>query len=114
MSGDESQDIARFSEDFTATKDIKMFPYSVFSMLAMFLYFLLLIDLAVMNNKVSAFVLVCGRMISEVGLFLLALGATILTFSSAISCLFNEVPDFSWFLRIGALKLLEMVLSMYP
>merc|ERR1711953_365416 len=96
------------------TEDIKRFPYSVFSMIAMFLYFLLLIDLAVMNNKVSAFVLVCGRMITEVGLFLLALGATILTFSSALSCLFNEVPDFSGGLHIGSLKLLEMVLRMYP
>merc|ERR1712187_84836 len=86
----------------------------VFSMVAMFLYFLLLIDLAVMNNKVSAFVLVCGRMISEVGLFLLALGATILTSSSALSCLFNEVPDFSQGLHVGSLKLLEMVLNMYP
>merc|ERR1711953_873794 len=114
MSGAEAADGERFSEDCTATKDIKMFPYSVFSMLAMFLYFLLLVDLAVMNNKVSAFVLVCGRMISEVGLFLLALGATIVTFSSALSCLFNEVPDFSGGLHIGSLKLLEMVLSMYP
>merc|ERR1712151_1477155 len=113
LSGEEA-DLERFSEDCTATKDIKMFPYSVFSMLAMFLYFLLLVNLAVMNNKVSAFVLVCGRMISEVGLFLLALGVTILTSGSALSCLFNEVPDFSGGLHIGALKLLEMVLSMYP
>merc|ERR1711953_793183 len=114
MSGAEAADGERFTENCTETKDIKKFPYSVFSMLAMFLYFLLLIDLAVMNNKVSAFVLVCGRMISEVGLFLLALGATILTFSSALSCLFNEVPDFSKGLHVGSLKLLEMVLSMYP
>merc|ERR1719277_1148576 len=113
MSRDEAS-IERFSQDCAATEDIKKFPYSVFSMVAMFLYFLLLIDLAVMNNKVSAFVLVCGRMISEVGLFLLALGATILTSSSALSCLFNEVPDFSQGLHVGSLKLLEMVLNMYP
>merc|ERR1712151_240684 len=113
MSSDAAE-LDRFTEDCDATKNIKKFPYSIFSMFAMFVYFLLLIDLAVMNNKVSAFVLVCGRMISEVGLFLLALGATILTFSSALSCLFNEVPDFSKGLHIGSLKLLEMVLNMYP
>merc|ERR1711920_1189267 len=46
--------------------------------------------------------------------FLLALAIVILTFASALSCLFNEVPDFSGGLHIGSLKLLEMVLSMYP
>ena len=42
-------------------------------MVAMFLYYSLLIDLVVFSNRVSAFVLVCGRMLGEVGLFLLAL-----------------------------------------
>ena len=39
----------------------------------MFLYYLLMIDLAVFNNKVSAHVLVCGRMVQEVLLYLVAI-----------------------------------------
>ena len=42
-------------------------------MIAMFLYYALIIDMAVFNNSVSAYVLVCGRMLVEVGLFILAL-----------------------------------------
>jgi len=82
-------------------------------MLAMILYFLLLVDLAVMNNKVSAFVLVCGRMISEVGLFLLSLACILLTFSSAFSCLFNNVDHFKQGIHVGVFSLFKMVMNMY-
>ena len=42
------------------------FTYSVFSMVAVFLYYALLIDLTVVSTKVSAYVLVGIRLISEV------------------------------------------------
>eukprot|EP00971_Amphidinium_carterae_P144010 2853761-Amphidinium_carterae.1 len=44
--------------------------YSEISGLAVLMYFLLLIDLTVLSNRVSAFVLVCSQMFAEVWLFL--------------------------------------------
>jgi hypothetical protein len=88
------------------------FTYSLFSMFAVFLYFALLLDLAVMSTKVSAYVLVCIRMISEVGLFLLALVGCLLMFSSGISVLKQSQPDFEG-IHKGLLALLEMTMRMY-
>jgi hemoglobin-like flavoprotein/uncharacterized membrane protein YgcG len=88
------------------------FPYTMFSMFAMFLYFVLLIDLAVISTKVSAYVLVCIRMLSEVGLFILAVTAILLTFSSAISVVKHSQRDFEG-IQKGLLTLLEMTLKMY-
>merc|ERR1711972_126231 len=90
----------------------KFFHYSLFSALGMVLFYVLLIDMAVFNNKVSAFVLVVGRMMSEVGLFLTALAGVILTFSSALSCLHQENEDFQGIPQ-GARALFEMVMKMY-
>ena len=42
------------------------FAYTVFSMFAMFLYYMLLFDLTVISTRISAFGLVCVRMLSEV------------------------------------------------
>jgi len=54
-----------FTTQCPEIKHIHFFPYSFFSMLAMCLYYILLVDLAAFNNRVSAYVLVCGRMLSE-------------------------------------------------
>merc|ERR1711920_1102444 len=78
----------------------------------MVLLYVLLIDMAVFNNKVSAFVLVVGRVMSEVGLFLTALAGVILTFSSALSCLHQKNKDFQGIPQ-GALALFKMVMKMY-
>merc|ERR1719247_2454863 len=61
--------------------------YTVFTMFATFFYYILLIDLTVISTKISAFALVCLRVLPEVGLFLGALSVTILTFSSTNSVL---------------------------
>merc|ERR1719473_1682970 len=90
----------------------KIMPYSVFSMLAMLLYFALLIDLAVLSTKVSAYVLVCIRMLSEVSLFLLALAAILLAFASGISVIKHDQPDFAG-IHKGLLALLEMTMRMF-
>merc|ERR1719253_33691 len=92
--------------------DSKTMPYSIFSMLAMLLYFALLIDLAVLSTKVSAYVLVCIRMLSEVSLFLLALCALLIAFSSGISVIQHEQEDFAG-IPNGLLALLEMTMRMY-
>ena len=47
-----------FLDRCEASKPIYLFPYTVFAMLGMLWYYVLMIDLAVFNNKVSAYVLV--------------------------------------------------------
>merc|ERR1712100_678379 len=95
-----------------AEADDYQMPYSIFAMLAMLLYFALLIDLAVLSTKVSAYVLVCIRMLSEVSLFLLTLAAILLAFASGISVVKHDQGDFAGIPQ-GLLSLLEMTLKMY-
>jgi len=100
-----------FYEDCKDAEKVN-FAYSIFSMIAMFLYYALLLDLAVLSTKVSAYVLVCIRMLSEVGLFILALVGCMLTFSSGISVLKHEQEDFAG-IQKGLLALLEITMKMY-
>eukprot|EP00931_Biecheleriopsis_adriatica_P019848 TRINITY_DN13411_c0_g1_i1.p1 TRINITY_DN13411_c0_g1~~TRINITY_DN13411_c0_g1_i1.p1 ORF type:complete len:1134 (-),score=238.44 TRINITY_DN13411_c0_g1_i1:110-3511(-) len=61
--------------------------YSAFCMLAMGLHWTLMVDLAVFSTGLSAFVLVCAQVLSEIGRFLVALIFLLLTFGSALSVL---------------------------
>jgi len=88
------------------------FAYTLFSMFAMFLKYALLIDLTVNSTRISAFVLVCVRMLSEVALFLGALAFAILTASSAISVLKQESPEFAG-IHKGALSLFQQVVGTF-
>jgi hypothetical protein len=81
-------------------------------MLAMVLYYILLIDLAVLNNRISAYVLVCGRMLPELALFLLALGAVLLMLSSSLSCLDQKQPEFEN-VGSGIMAMWEMILKIF-
>merc|ERR1739848_738626 len=63
--------------------------------MGMFLYYVLLIDLTVISTRISAFSLVCVRMLSEVALFLLALAVAILTFACSLSVLKQDSSDFA-------------------
>ena len=87
--------------------------YAVFSGVAMLLYWLLLINFSIFSMQISAFVLVCGRVLSEVFLFLLAAIFLLTSFATAIAAMNHSLKDFS---RIdkGMETLLEMTLSMYP
>jgi uncharacterized membrane protein YgcG len=87
--------------------------YSFLACVAMLIQFVLVIDMAVISNKVSAYTLVCGRMLAEVGLFFLALCSMILCFSAAICALKHENKDFD---NMGHAfyVLLEMVFRAYP
>jgi hypothetical protein len=100
-----------FFQECKEADNVQM-SYSIFSMLAMLLYFALLIDLAVLSTKVSAYVLVFFRMLSEVFLFLLALAATLLAFASGISVIKHNCKDFAG-IHKGLLTLLEMTTQMY-
>ncbi|CAJ1357757.1 unnamed protein product [Effrenium voratum] len=85
----------------------RMDAYSLCSFLAMMLYWGLLSDLAIFSMRISAYVLVCGRVAAEVGLFFTALFALILAFSTSISALYTELPT-----REGAAVWMEDLVSM--
>lgn len=86
--------------------------YGLLAMIATFLYFTLLSDVLVCSMKVSAYYLVCMRMVVETGLSLATLACVTLCISAALSCLehdsiwFNSVPS-------GFMTLLKMVLGMF-
>jgi len=69
--------------------------YVLFSMGAMVLHWLLLIDLSVFTTKLAAFVLVCKHVLSEVGKFLVAMVFILVMFSSAIATLRHDADEFS-------------------
>merc|ERR1712226_575241 len=89
--GDE--DVETFSPYCKGIEDFSGGYYTM-NMVAMIFYYVLNLDLAVFNNRVSAYVLVCGRMLSEIALFLLAISAVLLTLSSAFSCLEQDDEAF--------------------
>jgi len=84
---------ALFTERCAAGEDLG-FAYSVASMGAMLMYFLLLSDLSVFSTRVSAFALVCSRVLSEVALFLFGMCFFVAAFACAISALQHENPLF--------------------
>jgi uncharacterized membrane protein YgcG len=88
------------------------FGYTVFSMFSVLLYYVLLIDLSVVSTRISAFVLVCVRMLSEIALFLGAIVSTSLAFSSGISVLKQDSKDFAG-IQKGAYALFRMVVGVY-
>jgi len=106
-----TDDGRQFYEGCESGKSVK-FPYSVVSMFGMILFYLLLLDLAVVSTKTSAYVLVCLRMVSEVALFLLALVSVLMAFGSSITVIKHSQPDFAG-LHKAVLALLEMSMRMY-
>merc|ERR1719343_1344760 len=100
-----------FTEHCPAGEEM-LFSYSVMSTAAMLLYFLLLTDLSVFSTRVSAFALVCGRVLSEVALFLFGLSFFVIAFACAISALEQDDPDFAGIPKT-ALQLYKMTLGMF-
>jgi uncharacterized membrane protein YgcG len=92
--------------------DANFFPYSVFSMLSMFLFYLSLLDMTVFVTRVCAFGLACGRLMGEVGLFILSLGFTIVTFGCALNCLHQDIDMFHG-PPTAALTLFEIFMRMF-
>jgi len=86
--------------------------YRVFSMIAMLLYFVRLIDLTVLSNRVCAYVLMCGHVLGEVGLFLFSLAAVILAFSCGTATLAQTLPQFGT-IPASALSFLEISMTMF-
>merc|ERR1719265_832905 len=90
-----------------------MWWYSVFSMLSMAMHWVLIVDMSVFSTKLSAFLLVCTTVLSEVSRFLVALAFLLLTFGSAISCLRRDHPDFKD-VPTSLLSLFAITLLMMP
>jgi len=73
--------------------------YGFFSMCGMLCYLALLVDLSVFSNRVSAFVLIVGHVLSEIGLFLLGFSFFLITTSCAAVALkvdeenFTDIPS---------------------
>jgi len=86
--------------------------YSVMAAMATIMYFTLTIDLSVFSTRVSAFVLVIFRVLSEVGLFLLGLASVMLTFSCAVSALDHRHTDFEG-IPMAAVSMMEITFRMY-
>jgi len=89
------------------------FVYSLLSSLGVVFYFVLLTDLSVLSTKVSAFVLVCRRVMGELVLSILAATFLIITFSFAVCALDQGDPHFNGF-SYSLLHLAKMILGMVP
>jgi len=85
--------------------------YAFFACLAMFCFFSLLLDFHVLSTRVSAFALVCLRIMSEVGLFLLGMLFLVAAFAAGISSLHHTNADYKGLPR-AALSLLTVALGM--
>merc|ERR1719203_2407671 len=95
-----------------ANEDGLIIAYSFFSALALLFYFLMLIDLAVFSTRISAFALVCGRVLSEVVLFLGGMAFAAVAFSSAVSTLDHDIPNFDGIPR-ACLEFIKVTLGMF-
>lgn len=68
--------------------------YTMLSMVAMAIHWLLLVDMAAFSTKLQAFLLVFRHVMSELGRFLVAMIFLLSTFSSAIACLRHGKEEF--------------------
>ncbi|CAK8992914.1 NEDD8-like protein RUB1 [Durusdinium trenchii] len=67
--------------------------YSGCAFLAMIIFWIQLLDLAIFSEKIMAYVLVCSRLVADTALFLLALLTILLAFTAAIGTLHYHVPE---------------------
>merc|ERR1719469_18006 len=71
--------------------------YAIFSMVAMYLHWIQMVDLAVFSTKLSAFLLVCKFVSAEIIRFAAALVFLLTLFASAISCSRSDQPEYENF-----------------
>ncbi|CAE7813870.1 RUB1, partial [Symbiodinium necroappetens] len=101
-----------FTNNCEASEPIKDL-YSIFSCFAMLLYWVLLMDFTLFSMKISAFVLVCGHVLADVGLFVLAIVFLVLAFATAISSLNHGLSNFTG-IDPWLVSLVQMTLGMFP
>lgn len=93
-------------------KEMKSF-YSILSAMGMLLFWALLLDFSVFSTRISAFLLVCGHVLSEVGLFLVAVVFLLCGFSTSINALNHSLVDFDG-VHHWMRALFQIVIGMFP
>eukprot|EP00927_Polykrikos_kofoidii_P065615 TRINITY_DN61353_c0_g1_i1.p1 TRINITY_DN61353_c0_g1~~TRINITY_DN61353_c0_g1_i1.p1 ORF type:complete len:1062 (-),score=130.75 TRINITY_DN61353_c0_g1_i1:394-3516(-) len=76
-----------FASKCSSAGPVMSFAYSFGALTAMFMYWMLLVDLSILSERVASYVLICGKLMSELGLYLIAWAVLTLVFASAICCL---------------------------
>eukprot|EP00929_Paragymnodinium_shiwhaense_P097820 TRINITY_DN5941_c0_g1_i1.p1 TRINITY_DN5941_c0_g1~~TRINITY_DN5941_c0_g1_i1.p1 ORF type:complete len:1411 (-),score=296.42 TRINITY_DN5941_c0_g1_i1:220-4452(-) len=85
--------------------------YNTASLVGIITFCMVVLELAVLNNRLSAYFLIIVRMIPELLLFLLAMLCTLLSLSSAFSCIQPKDDDFKS-IPGGVVAMWEMFLRM--
>eukprot|EP00931_Biecheleriopsis_adriatica_P123585 TRINITY_DN9863_c1_g2_i1.p1 TRINITY_DN9863_c1_g2~~TRINITY_DN9863_c1_g2_i1.p1 ORF type:complete len:1199 (+),score=285.59 TRINITY_DN9863_c1_g2_i1:71-3667(+) len=86
--------------------------YSIMTSIAMVFYFALLVDFSALSTRLSAFVLLTGRVTPEFGLTLVAWAYMVVAFSASITTTNEKNEDFSGIPK-SALSLCEMAMRMF-
>lgn len=87
-------------------------PYTIVSAVCVFLYCIILVDLAVLSNQLSVYVLLCAQMMREVGTYFVAVGSALWTLSTALSCLHQDIKEFNG-IDSASFSFLRMSLYVY-
>jgi len=87
--------------------------YATISMLAMLLYWMLMLDLTIVSMRLSAYMLVCTRLLDELGLYLGGVVFLVTTFASSISVLNQAVSQFES-VASGLASLVQIAFGMFP
>jgi hemoglobin-like flavoprotein len=101
-----------FTQDCAAGRAIKK-NYSIASMIAMLCYWFVVTDLSILSTRISAFVLVCSRVLPEVLLFICAIIFFAINFATSIKAL-NSLDDRFDDIGRGILTLTEITFGMFP
>eukprot|EP00929_Paragymnodinium_shiwhaense_P071889 TRINITY_DN36508_c0_g1_i8.p1 TRINITY_DN36508_c0_g1~~TRINITY_DN36508_c0_g1_i8.p1 ORF type:complete len:951 (-),score=147.50 TRINITY_DN36508_c0_g1_i8:964-3816(-) len=83
-----------FAQVCPGSENIIFFPYSIFSMLATILYFLLLVDLSVLNNRLAQYVLISRWLLPELVFCLLGVLCCVLVLSLSLTTLDYTGSDY--------------------
>eukprot|EP00929_Paragymnodinium_shiwhaense_P006374 TRINITY_DN10967_c0_g1_i1.p1 TRINITY_DN10967_c0_g1~~TRINITY_DN10967_c0_g1_i1.p1 ORF type:complete len:1407 (+),score=393.64 TRINITY_DN10967_c0_g1_i1:182-4402(+) len=86
--------------------------YRICGMTAMLSMWFLIIDMSIFSTKLSAFVLVCGHVLNEVGRFMVALLYILLTFASA-TCVLNTTHSEYGSLPAAVVTLFGITVGVY-
>eukprot|EP00435_Cladocopium_sp_Y103_P064572 s631_g26.t1 len=86
--------------------------YSILSMLGMFCYFALLVDFSALFVRLSAFVLMAGRVMPQLALSLLAAFFLVVVFGTAVTLSRETTPDFRM-ATTAMLTLFQISVGMY-
>ena len=76
----------------------------------MVMYYILLLDLAVLISRLSAYVIDCGRLVLELWTFSRCVGSVLMTMCSSLGCFERDQPEFRD-IESGLVAMWEMILA---